>query len=25
LEFPPPNLDTFIPAVAKGEWNPRKK
>jgi len=20
--FPPPDLDTFIPAVAKGEWNP---
>jgi len=25
LEFPPPNLGTYIPAVAKGEWNPRKK
>lgn len=23
LEFPPPDLDTFIPAVARGEWNPR--
>jgi len=22
--FPPPNLDSFIPAVAKGEWNPKK-
>ena len=22
--FPPPDLDTFIPAVAKGEWNPKK-
>ncbi|MGC8892864.1 MAG: Gfo/Idh/MocA family protein [Candidatus Saccharicenans sp.] len=25
LPFPPPGLDNFIPAVAKGEWNPRKK
>ncbi len=25
LVFPPPDLDTFIPAVAKGEWNPRRK
>ena len=24
LAFPPPNLDTYIPAVARGEWNPRK-
>jgi len=24
IMFPPPNLDTFIPAVAKGEWNPKK-
>ncbi|RKY88932.1 gfo/Idh/MocA family oxidoreductase [candidate division KSB1 bacterium] len=24
IEFPPPNLDTFIPAVAKGKWNPKK-
>jgi len=22
--FPPPDLDTFIPLVAKGEWNPNK-
>ncbi len=22
LPFPPPGLDEFIPAVAKGEWNP---
>lgn len=22
--FPPPGLDSFIPAVARGEWNPRK-
>lgn len=25
IPFPPPNLDTFIPAVAKGEWNPLKR
>jgi predicted dehydrogenase len=25
IVFPPPNLDTFIPKVAKGEWNPRKE
>lgn len=25
LPFPPPGLDNFIPAVAKGQWNPRKK
>jgi len=25
LAFPPPNLDTFIPAVARGEWNPKNK
>ncbi|MBA7586551.1 Inositol 2-dehydrogenase/D-chiro-inositol 3-dehydrogenase [subsurface metagenome] len=25
IAFPPPNLDTFIPAVAKGEWNPKNK
>ncbi len=24
VEFPPPGLDTFVPAVARGEWNPRK-
>ena len=24
LEFPPPGLDTYVPPVAKGEWNPRK-
>ena len=24
LEFPPPGLDTFVPAVARGEWNPEK-
>ena len=22
IQFPPPGLDDFIPAVAKGEWNP---
>lgn len=22
--FPPPGLDRYIPAVARGEWNPRK-
>tara|TARA_B100000315_G_C14523501_1_gene562681 strand:- start:26 stop:1276 length:1251 start_codon:yes stop_codon:yes gene_type:complete len=25
IAFPPPGLDTFIPAVARGEWNPRRK
>ena len=25
ITFPPPGLDTFIPAVARGEWNPRSK
>ena len=25
ISFPPPGLDTFIPAVARGEWNPRSK
>ena len=24
IPFPPPGLDKFIPAVAKGEWNPKK-
>lgn len=24
LTFPPPDLESFIPAVAKGEWNPMK-
>lgn len=23
VPFPPPDLDTFIPAVAKGKWNPK--
>ena len=25
IAFPPPDLDTFIPQVAKGQWNPNKK
>lgn len=25
LAFPPPGLDTFVPAVARGEWNPAKR
>ncbi|MDI6844555.1 MAG: Gfo/Idh/MocA family oxidoreductase [Candidatus Saccharicenans sp.] len=25
LPFPPPGLENFVPAVAKGQWNPRKK
>ena len=24
IQFPPPGLDDFIPAVARGEWNPNK-
>ena len=24
IQFPPPGLDDFIPAVARGEWNPKK-
>ena len=23
LEYPPPGLETFVPAVAKGTWNPK--
>src|SRR5277367_5171770 len=23
LDFPPPGLDSFVPAVARGEWRPR--
>lgn len=23
VNFPPPGLETFVPAVARGEWNPR--
>jgi hypothetical protein len=22
VPFPPPGLETFVPAVARGEWNP---
>jgi predicted dehydrogenase len=22
IAFPPPDLETFVPAVARGEWNP---
>ena len=25
VAFPPPNLENFIPAVARGEWNPGRK
>jgi predicted dehydrogenase len=25
IPFPPPNLETFIPAVARGEWNPGRE
>ena len=25
IAFPPPDLDTFIPAVARGEWNPKEQ
>jgi len=24
ISFPPPDLDSFIPSVARGEWNPNK-
>ncbi|MEE2877143.1 MAG: Gfo/Idh/MocA family oxidoreductase [Candidatus Neomarinimicrobiota bacterium] len=24
IPFPPPDLDTFVPAVARGEWNPKE-
>jgi predicted dehydrogenase len=24
LEFPPPGIDSFVPAVAKGTWQPRR-
>jgi len=23
IPFPPPDLESFVPAVARGEWNPR--
>ena len=25
IAFPPPGLETFLPAVARGEWNPKSK
>jgi predicted dehydrogenase len=25
IYFPPPDLETFIPAVARGEWNPKRR
>jgi predicted dehydrogenase len=25
VPFPPPGLETFVPAVARGKWNPKKK
>jgi len=25
VPFPPEGLETFVPAVAKGEWNPKKR
>jgi len=25
IAFPPPDIETFIPAVARGEWNPKKR
>jgi len=25
IPFPPPDLESFVPAVAQGKWNPRKK
>jgi predicted dehydrogenase len=24
IDFPPPSLGEYVPAVARGEWNPRK-
>ena len=24
IAFPPPNLESFVPAVARGQWNPKK-
>ncbi len=24
IDFPPPNLESYVPAVARGEWNPKK-
>jgi predicted dehydrogenase len=25
IDFPPPDLESYVPAVARGEWNPKKK
>ena len=25
ISFPPPGLDTYVPSVAKGEWNPKNR
>jgi predicted dehydrogenase len=25
VPFPPPGLETFVPAVARGAWNPAKR
>jgi predicted dehydrogenase len=25
IPFPPPGLDAFVPAVARGKWNPKKR
>jgi hypothetical protein len=25
IPFPPPGLESYIPAVAKGTWNPKSK
>jgi len=25
IPFPPPDLETFVPAVARGEWNPGRE
>jgi hypothetical protein len=24
VAFPPPNLESFEPAVSRGEWNPKR-
>ncbi len=24
IAFPPPDLESFVPAVGRGEWNPKK-
>jgi hypothetical protein len=24
IAFPPSNLESFVPAVSRGEWNPKK-